>query len=64
MQKGCKDGIGEGANTHGRGSDSLLFGLPLQDVVLLVLLPQAIHFATCRAGFVADWPAGFNYQEL
>lgn len=40
------------------------FGLPLQEVVLLVLLPQDIHFATCRAGFVTDWPAGFNYQEL
>lgn len=49
---------------HGRGPDSLLIGLQLREVVLLVLLLQAIHFATCRAGFVADWPAGFSYQEL
>lgn len=26
----------------------------LQKVVLLMQLPQVIHFATCRAGFVAD----------
>lgn len=33
---------------------AILPAVPLQEVVLIMLLPQAIHFATCRAGFVAD----------
>lgn len=41
----------------GRGPESLLFDQQSrkQEAVLLMLLPQAIDFATCRAGFVADW---------
>lgn len=44
-----------GAKTHRREGSKIPALWPLQEVVLLMLLPPATDFATCRAGFVADW---------